>query len=304
MTNESANDAQKETDEKQQNSPGTGEAPTGTTSSDAERESRNIRTPDAWRYPDDYRVTWMRGKTADEVAVLSDQMYQDMIKPQNQQQQHEQFGTPQQNWQQPPQQQQQPQFQMPTDDDFLSSPANATQRYVDALKTQQLDPVVNSLYQQQAELALYNVQRDEKESFDRWGPEIMQNLRQIDPRLWNPSNIRKVVSMVRGEHADDLVKDRLEKEIQRRLDSGTLRPDGATMTSSPTPASGVDFNRYVAELPPRYSAYLERARMTPQVFEEFLQKTECEPRGIPLKQAADEWFENAKKGDILLAGDE
>lgn len=264
-------------------------------------DARNIRTPDAWRYPDDYRVPWMRGKTADEVANVSEQMYQSMMKPQEDQQRHEQFGVPQQTWQQPQQQQT---YQMPTDDDFLSSPASATQRYVEALKTQQLDPALNAIYSGQADLALYNVRRDEKEAFDRWGPEIMQNLSQIDRRLWNPSNIKKVVSMVRGDHAEDLVKDRVEKEIQRRMESGTLRPDGATMTSSPTPASGVDFNRYVAELPPRYSAYLERARMTPQVFEEFLQKTECEPRGIPLKQAADEWFENAKKGDILLAGDE
>jgi hypothetical protein len=217
-------------------------------------------------------------------------------------QQHQQFGTPQQSYNfQSPQQSPQP---LPTDDDFLSSPAASTQRYVENLKAQQLDPVVNALYSQQADLALYNVQRDEKDSFDRWGPEIMQQLNQIDRRLWNPSNIKKVVSMVRGDHADDLVKDRVEQEIKRRMESGTLRPDGAATTSSPIPASGVDFNRYVTELPERYRAYLERARMTPEVFEEFLTLTECDPRGIPLKQAADEWFENAKKGDILLAGDE
>ena len=301
---QSANDAQSQV--ATGDSPSTGEAPSTPTSSNAD-DSRNIRSADAWRYPDDFDVPWLRGKTAKEAAEIGNKMFQSMVNGQPQQPAQQGYNQPQQGYNQPPQPQQaytppgMP--QPPTHDDWLSDPQDATRRQIDYEAQTRFAPQFQQTSSAVGQMSLELVRQGDKDSFERWGPEILSHLQTVDQQFWTVPNIKKIVGMVKADHIDEITSNLVERRIQQMSDNGTImRPGAGPAGTSIGRSDGIDLD--MDKLPGRYREQLEKSRMTPEVLKEFLMKTEVEPRGISLKQAYEDWFKDATSGDVLLAGDE
>jgi len=131
----------------------------------------------------------------------------------------------------------------------------------------------------------------------------MTQLQTVDQQFWSVPNIKQVVGMVKAQHLDELMTEGVNRRIEQMSNDGAIiRPGASPVTTSIPSADGVDFD--MDKFPPRYREQLEKARMTPEVLREFLQKTEVDPRGITMKEAFEEYMENATAGDVLLAGDE
>jgi len=288
----------------------TGNEPTATTTPPASSQAGAAPTaeparaadgrfePNQWRYPDTYPVAYLRGKTAEEAAKITDMLYQEMLKgqPQGQPQPSRPTGPvpPPYSGYAPPAAA--PVAAPPTQDDFLQDPAGATARYYEYQRATQFDPWAAQSAQNQASLAREIVRRDESKTFDRWGPEIDALINQVDPRYRTVETIKKVVGMVKAEHIDELAEERFKAKMAAMPQSMRADGAGATGTSTSVPAS-IDFDS--AGLPQEYARTLSRYNVTPSVLDEFLQTTECRVRGITLNQARTEWLAAAKKGDIL-----
>ena len=289
MTDEPAMIASSANTSGDQTSVNTGAAPT----------SIPAAAPEPWvqgRYPSDYPITWLQGRTAEEAATLFNQIYNDSMTAQPQQQQ--------QAPQQPQVQQPQPVTpQMPTDDDFLTAPGQATKQYVQGMYDQTLSPQLAQMQAQNASIARTMVMNEERDLFNRFAPEIDQLIAKMDVSTRTPENIRHIVNMVKGQHYKELAKNEFDNYVQSAAGKGTMMPDGtvtpvATSTSDP---DGVDFN--MDNLPPNYKELLSRHRVTSTVLKEFLLHTECKPKGISLKVAFDAWVAKATKGDMVIAGE-
>ncbi len=276
--------------------------------SQSNSESGSPQTAGEWRYPADYHVQWLAGKTAEEGAQAGQKMFQSMMDGQPQQPQgapqQPQYQAPQQGYQAVPQYPQQPPAPQgaPTADDYMTDPVGAAQRQIDAAAGQ-FAPQISGLAAGNAQVSLELVKQGDQDSFNRWGPEIMSQLQTVNQEFWTVPNIKKIVGMVKADHMDEITTDLVNRRIEQMSNDGLITRAGASPTgTSIGMVDGVDFD--MEALPVRYKEQMEKARMTPDVLKEFLQKTECDPRGIPMKQAFDEWMKDATSGDVLLAGDE
>lgn len=299
----SANDAQSQV--ATGDSPSTGAQPSSPTSSSVD-DPRTIRSADAWRYPDDFDVPWLRGKTAKEAAEIGNKMFQSMVNGQPQQPVQPENNRSQYGYNQPqPQHQYTPPGmpQPPTQDDWLTDPQDATRRQIDYEAQTRFAPQFQQTSSAVGQMSLELVRQGDKDSFDRWGPEILSHLQTVDQQFWTVPNIKKIVGMVKADHLDEITSNLVERRIQQMSDNGTIiRPGSSPPGTSIGRSDGVDLD--MDKLPARYREQLEKSRMTPEVLKEFLMKTEVEPRGISLKQAYEDWFKDATSGDVLLAGDE
>ena len=232
----------------------------------------------------------------DEAGTLFNQIYSEQLVSQP-----AQPAQPQQQPQPQPQQQVTP--AMPTDDDFLAAPGQATKQYVQGMYDQTVSPQIQQMQVQNASIARTMVMNEERDLFNRFAPEIDQLIAKMDISTRTPENIRHIVNMVKGQHYKELAKNEFDNYVQSAADKGTLMPDGtvtpvATSTSDP---DGVDFN--MDNLPPNYKELLSRHHVTSTILKEFLLHTECKPKGISLKVAFDAWAEKATKGDMVVAGE-
>lgn len=209
-----------------------------------------------------------------------------------------QYAQQQYQQQQPPAQQAEP-----TADDWINDPQTATTRYVTGLYEKQLSPQMQQIFTQNAQNARELIRQSEHEMFDSYGPEIDQLIGQMPLEQRSPENVRLAVQVVRGRHVDEIADKRAKAKIDQMQEQFGMRADG-TVTPSPTGASrpdGVDFD--ISKLPENYARILQKEGITARDLSTFLMKTECEPRGISLKTAFDEWMENATKGDYVMPGE-
>ena len=265
----------------------TGEAPTS--SEVEEPRSRNIQSPDAWRIPygDQRYPEFAWGKTAEELANLTNKLYGEQLR-----------GT-----QSTPQYQSAPQYQAPSappepsSDDWLTDPGSAAKRQMESYYQSHLAP---QLQMQAAALGATSrsiVAQQEPEAFRKWGPEIDALINQIDPQYRTTDAIGKVVNMVKGEHLDELVQERTKREIDRMANADPMRTDGSPLGATANARVGIDLDNTV--LPPEYKRQLDKYGVRPETIDEFLTATEVRRRGITLDQARKEWLEKAGKGDII-----
>jgi len=251
----------------------------------------------------------MVGKTAKEVARIASDLYKGMLaggqpqqpQPQYQQQYQPQYMQPQyQMQQQYPQQPQGP--QMPSDEDWNLNPRQAMEQYTNYLKTTQFDPALQQQWNTTGLLALQIAQRDHKDAFDRWGPEIMGLYNQLPPESRaNPQNIDTIVKMVRGNHVMDMqreMEERIRKDMEAKFASGgNLRPD---TTAGVVPADTLTLESAQEELPPNYARLLRENHITDATLTEFLltQGRDLFP-GNTLADKKKAWMEMAKQGDVI-----
>lgn len=266
--------------------PGTSAPPT----SGPDRATDGRFEPREWRYPADYHISYLRGKTADEAAQLNQQMYEVLQSQQPQQQQY----APQ------PQYQQQPQaLSEPTNEEWLNDTQGASRKFAQHIRATQFEPVLNQYAQTIGSQARALCEMRDADAFRRWGPEIDTYIARYMP---NPAqrtveSIGAVIDLVRGKHVNELIAEREREVLSKAQTTNTMRSDAGGIAAGASDGNRIDFNN--TGLPEEYRRALERYRVTPETLDEFLTNTECRKRGISLQQARDEWLKAAKSGDII-----
>ena len=197
--------------------------------------------------------------------------------------------------------------QIPSQDDFITRPAEATKQYMEYLKQTEFQP-----WQQQTTTAVASTNRalaelQDPATFKKYGPEIDLTLRQYapNPEAWTVENIKKVAAIVRSNHIDEIAEERARALMQQNADrlgvpSGSLRPDGTPLPAG-TGAAGpnqLDFTK----LPPNFAKTLQRVGVDQQTLDEFLMATKVRHEGISLDQARAKWMQEAARGDIFTDG--
>jgi hypothetical protein len=197
-----------------------------------------------------------------------------------------------------------PGAQPPSADDWAADPAGAQQRYNAYIYETQIAPQFTGLAQQNAATSLELVRQQERDAFGRWEPEIMMRLQGVDRSLWTPENVRTVVGLVKAQHLDDLLAERTEAEIQRRMQAGALsRPSDSGAPGAGQPAAGtLDFD--IGALPPQTREMYENIGIIRNgafgtSFWEFCDK--MKGPGQTRETFAKEWYESAKGGNTLVA---
>ena len=121
-------------------------------------------------------------------------------------------------------------FRFPDDDailtgkDFRSTLERAFAQVVGPQLQQTADIAASSSYAAAAA-------RRPKE-FEKWGPEIQQELTKLPRHLWTLDNLEQVVTFVRGKHADEYARE-LAQQLVTQMDP-TIRPTGGG--SGPIPS--------------------------------------------------------------------
>jgi len=249
-----------------------------------------------------------------EVTQLGNSFYQQALTGQPSQQHATTGNMSQQNYQQQPsqtwgnsapQQFQVAQPQPPTQEDWLNDPASAAQKQQDYFNATQFQPQLQQLYTNNAATARQLVATEHAEAFKRWGPEIDSLIMRTDPQMRTPDNLRMIVQMVKGQHADEYITEKAKAEAERILaqrgDAGAISTPGGVGTSAPG-QNVLNYN--VDELPGEYRRLLEseglirEGRLT-NTFQEFISKVKRP--GQTIEDATKDWFEAAKRQDIIFS---
>ena len=234
-------------------------------------------------------MTWLRGKTAEEGAALSDQMYTELTR-----------RTPQAPASPPAPNGSAPAGPtLPSDELWLTNPNSAMRQVLDHARQTEFMPALANMANQLGATAREVVKRDYADDFRKWGPEIDLYINQMDPQYRSIDNIAKVVGMVRANHIDEIATERAQAKLNEMLNAGTIIRPGAAPngTSTAVPGASVDLAR--AELPAEYARVLQRYGVTSEKLDEFLMKTEVASLGISLPEARERWLKRAKSGDII-----
>ncbi len=224
-----------------------------------------------WRVPETDPRPWARGKTAEELLGLSDQMFQGL----------QQLASTPPAIQQTPVQSG---FQMPGDDDIVDG--RTMKAMLAQIAAPQQDP-----YQQQslAQLAYGQVRGMEPKVFQKWEPEILRHLNTMDKRMWTVDNINLVVKMVKAEHVEELASERADALIAQKGFS--------TRTTGAAPNGQGHANGEVSlesdELPTDYRDRLKKAGVSMETVRSY-----CAANGVSVKS----WFEQAKKSSGVMGG--
>ena len=231
----------------------------------------------------------MRGKTLDDVANLSNQMYAELVR------------------RQPPAPSAPASVSagadgvtMPNDDLWLTNPNAAAQQFMTYTRNTEFMPAMQQMAQQLGATAREVVKRDYSDDFRKWGPEIDLYINQMDSQYRTIDNIAKVVGMVRANHIDEIAAERAQKRLDEMLAAGTVLRPGAAPNGAPSGGVGGAVDLAKAGLPENYSRVLQRYGITSDVLDEFLTKTEVAATGVTLQQAREKWLERAKSGDIIV----
>ena len=182
-----------------------------------------------FRYPDSPDVpSWMRGKTAEEVMGVSQDMYTTLQRGDYAPTQTPSPETPQMN-QNPP--------SPPGGDDIDSNlmytdPAAYTRALKDSIRREmrsEIQGAAGSLTTPLASMAKHQAMQNPKRKmvWDKYGPEIETIVARLPehararPEIWD-----EAARMVAGEHVDEIAQARAEEIIKRGSDSGMLPTQG------------------------------------------------------------------------------
>lgn len=260
-------------------------SPTPTTPDSQPRTPTGQFAANEWRYPADYGVQELRGRTADEAASYFKTFYQQAL-----------AGQPRQP-QAAPQAQPQPSA-LPNDTDWLTDPSRAFDRGVQNVVQTQVLPTMNSLFQNNASTNRQLVAQKYSDVFQKWAPEVDALALQLDPQFRTYENYERIAKIVRSDHNDEIVNERLEAAVQARLTAsgGSLRSDGSVAAGgSAAPANAVDLGS--TELPEEYRRILADVNMKPRDLPEFLRR--YYGNDVDLDKAMKDWFEKAKSGKVI-----
>lgn len=130
-----------------------------------------------------------------------------------------------------------------------------------------IQPHIQQMNETMASFALDRIKSEHAAEFERYGPEIYGYLSRLDKKAgaWTVDNLKQVVKMVRADHVDEIVRDKLHAQSPMEP---ALRSTGAAPVSV-TPSS-VDLTLASEKLPAEYREKLKAAGVTESTFDEFL----------------------------------
>lgn len=217
--------------------------------------------PEPWRAGESAPV-WARGKTAEEIVNLGDQMFGIL-------QQFNQQGRVAQPAGQPVT----PAPVTPTDagvedDQYVSG--RQLKSYMDQLAQTRFAPQMQQLAAQASQGVIGLVRREHADDFKRWGPEIEGLIAGLPAAERSLDNVERVVKYVRSEHLPELLADKereLRQQLQSEMVSPGLRSSGAP-GAGPVPTS-IEYSLASDKLPPQWKEQALRAGLTDQIIDEF-----------------------------------
>lgn len=263
--------------------------------------------PSQWRYPADYPVEFLRGRTADEAAQLQQQMYQAMLSggpvPGQQQYQQQPFGgqqvSPQnQYYGNLPQQPTQPaQPAPPTAEDWQLDPAAAYQRQAAYDRATQYDPIIQQQQATTGQMSRELVSLKYQDEFRRWGPEIDLLMQEVPLHQRSVQAYNMAVDVVRGRHAREITQEQIDKALEGRIQSGdVVRPD-ATQVAGTSPVDDGRLNLEDESLPKWWREWCVNNKVTPRDMDTFLMDTKF--YGNDLNKARKTYMEVVKRDGAI-----
>lgn len=243
-------------------------------------------------------MTYLRGKTADEAAELSNKLWQQTLVPQMGQP-GTTFGGPnmmpyqQPQYQAPPP----PQPQQPTQDEWMADPSAAYQKQRAYEQATQFEPYVQQQAQQLSQTNRMLAEMRYSREFQRWGPEIDLMMQQIPHNQRTAQAYDFIVGHVRGNHADELATEKAEEILKQRLQAGeVVRPQAGTSTApSVTDETRIDLND--ESLPVWWREACQKAGIKPRDVDDFLMKTKF--YGVDLSKARERYLKALKDGGAV-----
>lgn len=253
--------------------------------------------PLEYRYKESDGVeSYLVGKTAREAAKMVEGYYK--LGPQNTAPAQTQTNY---GYQPPPQQTQT--SGRPTQDEWAINPHDAAQRDWQWRQQNEIAPVVNQSFQNNAYTVRAIGEMRHADAFKRYGPEIDIMIRQIPPQQMTPQALDMAVDIVRGRHAheyaEELATQKAERLIEARIAAGSMvRPDsnGAGPIAPNGPA-------YTAEdMPGWWKDSMTKANLDPRKIDEFLQTTKyygVENGKVNLTKAREQYIEAIKRRQVV-----
>lgn len=245
--------------------------------------------------------SFLVGKTPEEAASLSNQLYEALVRRQ----------PPPQLTQRP----QQPQYQTgytspqtgyvspqnvapaePSEDDWAMDPRGAMSKYANYLEQTRLQPFQQqtaNLLAQQSKAFLRDRHRKE---FERYGPEIELLIDQLPPENQTMDALETVIGIVKSRHLDELAEERAQERLKAMMEKGDVMRSG-TQTLAPHAPSAIDLDS--AKLPENYRRVLDKNRIDAGKIDEFLLGPAGSLYGATLDERRKNWAELAAKGDII-----
>ena len=253
--------------------------------------------PLEYRYrAEDGVESYLVGKTAREAAKLVESYYR--TGPQN---------TAPAPSQQPYQYQPQPNMTQtstrPTQDEWAINPHDAAQRDWQWRQQNEIAPVVNQSFQNNAYTVRSIGEMKHADAFKRYGPEIDLMLRQIPPQQMTPQAVDMAVEIVRGRHAneiaDELATAKAERIIEARIAAGqVVRPD--SNGGGPIPQTGPVWSG--DDMPQWWKESMAQANLDPRAIDQFLQTTKyygVENGKVNLTKAREQYIAAIKRKQVV-----
>ena len=288
-----------------QSSSATSEAPTSGVTAGTTADSGQSRKDDGtygsnyvYAVDDPNVATWKRGKTKEELNVLTDQMYKILVEggtvanpevtaapalPSTLPMPNVPLGGA-----------------IPDADAWLSDSAAAADAHFDAriagVQKDVLAPQLAGIYQANAQTARALAVQSNSDAFSKWGPEIDMQMSAIPVEQRTFQMYSEAVKLIKGAHAAEITQEALDKgvasEIERRMAAGTIRSGEAGTSAEPSQV--LDFSS--DNLGDRWGHIAESTTLEGQV--EFLRKMYPDDT---LAEAKQKYLKLLKKGDAVQA---
>lgn len=203
---------------------------------------------------------WARGKTADEVLMLTKQLVEAGL---GQPPVPQSVGPPQ------------PMYNTPAapapqatvaDDDYLTGKdvRHLIQQAVEQA-ARQIAPQMQTSTDLASSAALGVVRTIHKKDFDRYGPEIAAKLQTVPRHLWTLDNLETVVKLVRSDHIPELAREEAQQLVSQM--EPTIRSSGGG--STPVPQTTIGQSLDSEKISPEWKARAQKAGITEETVKEF-----------------------------------
>ena len=127
-------------------------------------------------------------------------------------------------------------------------------------------PHIASMNEQMAGMALDRVKDQFRDEFAKYGPEIYGHLSTLDKKsgVWTVDNLTRVVKLVRADHVDEIVRDKLNA-------SSPMEPALRSTGAAPIPVvpPSTDLSVKSEQIPAEYREKLAKAGITDATMDEF-----------------------------------
>ena len=104
--------------------------------------------------------------------------------------------------------------------------------YLDQAARQYIEPQMRMVGEQAASSVYGTARQLYPKEFQRYGPEIQQELAKIPRNLWTLDNLDTVVTLVAGRHREDYARERAQELVAQM--EPTIRPTGGGSEPVPT----------------------------------------------------------------------